>query len=416
MRIQPVKVDDVTPVTSTMYSFTADSLNDLERFKILAKNYLLSGRPFGELCDHNSKQCSKLGLRHEAQTWNIIKVMYSCNFSELMPSSPSNLSKAVQNNCSPATPEAATPNSQAVETPYSADDKEVQSILSKKDAAADQQPDDSSASGDDITESETFFADKDFVFSEEQEFQFNSQDISAEMQLEDYTLANEAFEPRQDIEDRPPSLQPDQERPDTPISPIDSDVTSAYNQQISFVDSTITNNEETKAVLFPKWDCSDVVKDCLKYYANKGDIQMCVSVLLVLGDKIRAEIDELVQEQWLLSYIDLLSRLQMWTISAEIINISNLPALTELNQMSTTFHTICSNAGCRKPLALDKCGWSCAKCKSLTPACSICNTTVRGLLAWCQGCGHGGHLRHIKDWFKKYRNCPTGCGHKCEYR
>ena len=32
---------------------------------------------------------------------------------------------------------------------------------------------------------------------------------------------------------------------------------------------------------------------------------------------------------------DLLSRLQMWTISTEIINISNLPALTELNQAST---------------------------------------------------------------------------------
>ena len=30
---------------------------------------------------------------------------------------------------------------------------------------------------------------------------------------------------------------------------------------------------------------------------------MCVSVLLVLGDKIRAEIEELVQEQWLMSYI-----------------------------------------------------------------------------------------------------------------
>ncbi len=34
---------------------------------------------------------------------------------------------------------------------------------------------------------------------------------------------------------------------------------------------------------------------------------------------------------------DLLSRLQMWTISAEIINIANLPALTELNQVSTLF-------------------------------------------------------------------------------
>ncbi len=30
---------------------------------------------------------------------------------------------------------------------------------------------------------------------------------------------------------------------------------------------------------------------------------MCVSALLVLGDKIRADIDEKVQEQWLLSYI-----------------------------------------------------------------------------------------------------------------
>ena len=46
----------------------------------------------------------------------------------------------------------------------------------------------------------------------------------------------------------------------------------------------------------------------------------------------------------------------------------------------------------------------------------VSNTTVRGLLAWCQGCGHGGHLRHIKDWFKKDRSCPTGCGHNCEYR
>ena len=30
---------------------------------------------------------------------------------------------------------------------------------------------------------------------------------------------------------------------------------------------------------------------------------MCVSVLLVLGDKIKSAIDESKQEQWLLSYI-----------------------------------------------------------------------------------------------------------------
>ncbi|XP_028401189.1 GATOR complex protein WDR24-like isoform X2 [Dendronephthya gigantea] len=415
---QPAKVEEVTAVTSTlsMYNFPAGSIGDLKNFKVLAKNYLLSGQPFDELCDHNAEQCSKLGLRHEAQTWNIIKVMYSCNFSELLP--PSSFAKAVQNDSSSVAPaQLATEtnqNSQTVDT-FNDEDKEVQNILSKKDIQSDEQQD-SSTSEDDITESDTFFGDKDFVFSEEQEFQFDSQDISGEMQLEDYTLANEAFEPRQNIEDRPPSLETDQERPDTPISPIDSDIASVYTQQTSFVESLLTNQGEMKNVLFPKWDCSGVVKDCLKYYANKGDIQMCVSVLLVLGDKIRPEIDEKVQEEWFKSYLDLLSCLQMWTISAEIINISNLPALTELNQTSTTVHTLCSNEKCRKPLPPDKCGWTCAKCKSLSPACSICNTTVRGLLAWCQGCGHGGHLRHIKDWFQKYRSCPTGCGHNCEYR
>ena len=35
----------------------------------------------------------------------------------------------------------------------------------------------------------------------------------------------------------------------------------------------------------------------------QGDVQMCVSALIVLGDKIRHKIDEQIQEQWLMSYI-----------------------------------------------------------------------------------------------------------------
>lgn len=34
-------------------------------------------------------------------------------------------------------------------------------------------------------------------------------------------------------------------------------------------------------------------------------------------------------------------------------------------------HTLCSNVKCRKLLPPDKPGWSCDKCKSLTPACSV---------------------------------------------
>ncbi|XP_046842250.1 GATOR complex protein WDR24-like [Xenia sp. Carnegie-2017] len=423
MRIQqPSKVEEVTPVTSTMYSFTTDSVNDLERFKILARNYQLSGGTLGELCDHNAKQCSKLGLHYEAQTWKIIKVMYSCDYSELTSTAGAatcGIAKTNQGVSTPASPTVAEPiNVQnSAEETLAADDQEVQNILSKKENESVVEHDESSESSDDITESETFFnPDKDFIFGEEQEFQFDSADIDAQLEIE-YTLAHEAFEPRQDIEDRPlPTLHSERERYSTPYSGGDSDVATAQNHRSSIVDLTLKDDERMRSLLFPKLDFTDIVVECLEYYAKQGDVQMSVSVLLVLGDKIRSAIEEHVQEQWLLSYVDLLSRLQMWTVSTEIINLSNLPALTHINQTSTTVHTLCSNVKCRKLLPPDKPGWSCDKCKILTPACSVCNMTVRGLFAWCQGCGHGGHILHIKEWFKKYRSCPKGCGHNCEYR
>ena len=40
---------------------------------------------------------------------------------------------------------------------------------------------------------------------------------------------------------------------------------------------------------------------------------------------------------------------------------------------------------------------------------------VKGLYVWCQGCGHGGHLVHLKNWFEKKTVCPAGCGHYCQY-
>lgn len=38
---------------------------------------------------------------------------------------------------------------------------------------------------------------------------------------------------------------------------------------------------------------------------------------------------------------------------------------------------------------------------------------IKGLLIWCQICSHSGHLKEISEWFKKNKECPSGCGHKC---
>jgi WD repeat-containing protein mio len=35
-------------------------------------------------------------------------------------------------------------------------------------------------------------------------------------------------------------------------------------------------------------------------------------------------------------------------------------------------------------------------------------------LVWCQTCRHGGHLKHIAEWFEEFTSCPvTDCPCQC---
>ena len=48
--------------------------------------------------------------------------------------------------------------------------------------------------------------------------------------------------------------------------------------------------------------------------------------------------------------------------------------------------------------------------------CAVCQLPAKGLYAWCQGCGHGGHVEHMRGWFAESTECPAGCGHRCQLR
>ncbi|KAL1463761.1 hypothetical protein WDU94_015483, partial [Cyamophila willieti] len=164
------------------------------------------------------------------------------------------------------------------------------------------------------------------------------------------------------------------------------------------------------------WNPTDHVIDTLFHHAEQGDVQTSVSVLLVLGEKRKCltsntRLDEVVQEQWLLSYLDLLGRFQLWNVASEVIQLSWLSSVHELNQQSTTYHTYCGK--CKH--ALVKHGSYCQRCRSTENSkCSICHLPVKGVYSWCQGCSHGGHINHMQEWFIKNNVCPTGCGHYCE--
>ena len=53
--------------------------------------------------------------------------------------------------------------------------------------------------------------------------------------------------------------------------------------------------------------------------------------------------------------------------------------------------------------------------------CSVCKTKNSGLVAMCLRCGHGGHLRHVQEWFAREdgeegRRCAvTSCQCHCVF-
>lgn len=117
------------------------------------------------------------------------------------------------------------------------------------------------------------------------------------------------------------------------------------------------------------------------------------------------------QEFWFHAYIDLLQRYKLWNQAAEIIKLAWFRSIKELNQQSTSVHTSCGK--CNRQI-LGSVGWLCSHCKTTDCSkCVVCGLVVKGLYVWCQGCGHGGHSQHIKEYFSKNSRCPK-CGHCCE--
>jgi len=193
---------------------------------------------------------------------------------------------------------------------------------------------------------------------------------------------------------------------------------------------TVTVEDKTSAVVVwtavetrPVWSPANCVAETLTWLAEHGDVQSAVSMYLVLGggragdavgvERTKGLIDNAVLEHWFLSYIELLQRLQLFPIANEVLSLCPLAGVHSLNQQSTMVYSNCSRCG--KPLFKTGGSWWCQVCRAPPATCAVCHSVVRGLFVWCQGCGHGGHVGHIREWMARRTWCPTGCGHHCQY-
>jgi len=128
---------------------------------------------------------------------------------------------------------------------------------------------------------------------------------------------------------------------------------------------------------------------------------------------------EKIERQWFVGYIEILQRMEMWTCANEMIQACPVGEVRDRTKTNTMVYTSCT--GCDKALPIEygaggekRGGWWCGRCKNSTSVCTVCHEIVRGMWVWCQGCGHGGHVAHVMDWFKGQRECPA-CAHLCTY-
>lgn len=156
-----------------------------------------------------------------------------------------------------------------------------------------------------------------------------------------------------------------------------------------------------------------LLASALVTHAQLGDVQTAATVMLVMGEHrndLFPYIEESLQEQWLFGYIELLHRLKLYNISTEVVRSSWLYSVLQWSHQSSTVQMCCTRCG--RPCRVG--GGSCDKCHTPPTVCAVCHQIVRGVFAWCQGCGHGGHLSHMASWLTSHFHCAAGCGHVCQ--
>ncbi|CAK1580683.1 unnamed protein product [Parnassius mnemosyne] len=159
-------------------------------------------------------------------------------------------------------------------------------------------------------------------------------------------------------------------------------------------------------------DVAPLLAAALRQHADLGDVQTAAVVCIVLQEHrndLFLYIDESLQEQWLLGYIELLHRHKMYNVATEVVRCAWVGWVWALSQQSSSVAASCGRCGRRAR------GRACERCvpRRACELCAVCRRPVRGLFAWCQGCAHGGHLHHMRAWLAERSLCAAGCGHRC---
>ncbi|KAG9307259.1 hypothetical protein G9A89_017087 [Geosiphon pyriformis] len=285
---------------------------DYESFRYLAENYIISSEDIWNTCEHNARVAWEAQKYRSSQTWKIIQLLYGKGASFKISSPESENLKLT---------ETTAPDLSLNRSSKSSKESELQENSSKlKEKGIDH----SQENEDSLSESE-------------------ESDVFVPDEPRGKEIVLEA------------ALQP---------------ASNFIKMTTKVVQPTL------RLAVRPVWNHEPIMDSLLHYYAEQGDVQMCVILVNTLDQRIKVS-EDLIKE-WTFSYIELLQRFQLWTSAAAVINSSKIPLVRVQNQESTTIYMICNN--CSKLILNSNNGFSrCEKCQKLLTSCSICHQIVKAL-------------------------------------
>lgn len=168
---------------------------------------------------------------------------------------------------------------------------------------------------------------------------------------------------------------------------------------------------------------SSFLSGTLMYLEKIGDVQMLSHLVCVLRiptadlqPRERAQCTFLPADSTRYnSYIRIYSRLlYAWGLLSHCAELKKHLSLVQEDPLEVPFETnvetiqcvVCGEKNNNGPVL-------CKTCNAYMFRCIICENAVRGLFTFCIVCGHGGHICHMREFFEKRKECPSGCGCNC---
>lgn len=132
----------------------------------------------------------------------------------------------------------------------------------------------------------------------------------------------------------------------------------------------------------------------------ENDIILATIIIYIFQDVF--EFDENLIKKITIGCIEYIKSFSLFTPAVALIKFSKSTIIKTLNSKSCLFLMSCKL--CNKKYDSSKYPF-CNGCNKRI-RCAICSFAVEGLIFWSPSCSHGGHVNHMKEWFKYNSICP----------